>query len=305
MLTQITDSCFYMKGHVNIGYITKNGKGLLIDSGLDKGAAKRIIKILKENQLPLHYCIITHGHVDHYGGAKYLKNEMEIEFFSTKIESSFVQNPVLEPIYLWNGAMPIKELRNKFLEGEETDIFGFLNEGIQKIGPFTFEVMPFPGHSYGQIGILIDDVLFAADSYFGVDVLNKHKVPFIVDAKATIETLEKINDLDCLGALPGHGDFEAKFKSTIQANKKCHENILAFLLSSIEKEENGVYMEDLQTIFFQQYELSPANIGSWLLYRTSFTSYISTLIEKGLVSISIKDYKLWLQNTKIIEPRSS
>ncbi|MBW8350439.1 MBL fold metallo-hydrolase [Bacillus sp. IITD106] len=305
MLTQINNSCFYIKGHVNIGYITKNGKGLLIDSGLDKGAAKKILKILKENQLPLHYGIITHGHVDHYGGAKYLKNEMEIELYSTKIESSFVQNPVLEPIYLWNGAMPIKELRNKFLEGEDTDIFGFLSEGIQRIGPFTFDVLPLPGHSYGQIGILIDDILFAADSYFGVDILNKHKVPFIVDAKATIESLEKINNLNCQGALPGHGDFETDFISTIQANKECHENILAFLFSCLEKEGMGVFMEELQTMFFQQYELSPANIGSWLLYRTSFTAYISTLIEEGLVSISIKDYKLWLQKNNNIEPRST
>jgi len=41
MLTKISDSCFYIKGHVNIGYITKNEEGLLIDCGLDKGAAKK------------------------------------------------------------------------------------------------------------------------------------------------------------------------------------------------------------------------------------------------------------------------
>ncbi|MBS4198706.1 MBL fold metallo-hydrolase [Bacillus sp. FJAT-49732] len=295
MLTKISESCFCIKGHVNIGYITKNGQGLLIDCGLDKGAAKKIVKILKENQLPLHYCIITHGHVDHYGGAAYLQKELQVELYSSKLESSFVANPILEPIYLWNGAMPIKELRNKFLEGEEAHIASFLNEGFQQIGPFSFNVLSFPGHSYGQIGIFIDEILFAADSYFGVEVLKKHKVPFIVDAKATLETLEKIYNFICQGALPGHGEFETDIKRTIYANIECHENILKYLLSRLEVEENGISMENLQTIFFHQYELSPANVGAWLLYRTSYTAYISTLVEKGLVTISIHDHKLWLR----------
>ncbi|MCJ8006024.1 MBL fold metallo-hydrolase [Lederbergia wuyishanensis] len=295
MLTKISDSCFYIKGHVNIGYITKNEEGLLIDCGLDKGAAKKIIKILKEHNLPLNYCIITHGHVDHYGGAAQLQKELEIELYSTKLESSFVTNPILEPIYLWNGAMPIKELRNKFLEGEAASIAGFLHEGIQKIGPFLFEVLPFPGHSYGQIGVLIDEILFAADSYFGIDVLKKHKVPFIVDAKETLETLKKILNYSFQGALPGHGDYETDIRETIYANIECHENILKFLSSSFQGQENGISMEDLQSLFFNQFELYPANIGSWLLYRTSFTAYISTLIERGNITISINENKLWLQ----------
>ncbi|MCR2820964.1 MBL fold metallo-hydrolase [Lederbergia panacisoli] len=300
MLEKISDYCFYIKGHVNIGYITKDGKGLLIDCGLDKGAAKKIIRTLNENQLPLDFCIITHGHVDHYGGAAYLQKERDVELFTSKIESSFVQNPILEPIYLWNGAMPIKELRNKFLEGEAANISDFLNEGVQKIGPFSFEVLSFPGHSYGQIGILFDEILFAADSYFGKDVLDKHKVPFIVDAKATIGTLKKISDIPCKGALPGHGEYEVEFQKTIQANIECHENIISFLLTSLKDAENGIPMNQLQTILFNQYVLTPANIGSWLLYRTSFTAYISSLIDDGFMSVSIKDHQLSLK----LKPRS-
>ncbi|MBS4217987.1 MBL fold metallo-hydrolase [Bacillus sp. FJAT-49711] len=294
MLTKISDTCFYIKGHVNIGYATIDGKGLLIDSGLDKGAAKKIIKILKQHDLPINFCIITHGHVDHYGGAAYLQREWGVKLFASKIESAFVQNPILEPIYLWNGAMPIGELRNKFLEGEEAHINNILNEGIQTMGPFLFEVLPFPGHSYGQIGIIFDGVLYAGDSYFGRKVLDKHKVPFIVDAKATINTLEKISFISCHGAIPGHGDFEVEFQKTIVENIKCHEDIKSFLLTSLKNAKNGISMDDLQTQLFLQYELTPANIGSWLLYRTSYTAYISSLIEDGFVSVSIKDQKLFL-----------
>ncbi|GIN89894.1 MBL fold metallo-hydrolase [Siminovitchia terrae] len=298
-LIEVSGCCYYFSGAVNIGYIHKEGQGLLIDSGIDKGTAKKVLKILNEHQLPVDYVILTHAHTDHYGGASYLQKELQVELHAQRLEAAIMEHPILEPIYLWNGAVPIKQLRNKFLEGEPVIIDGFLFEGQQELGPFHFEALHLPGHSYSQIGVLIDGILYAADSYFGTKVLAKHKVPFIVDADATINSLEKLKSLTLQGAIPGHGDYETAFEETIQANIECHNNIKLFLLNSIKASTDGISMEALMKRMFDHFGLRAREIGQWLLYRTSFTAYISSLIEGGTVSISINEYTLWLKGESV------
>jgi len=294
-LHQIKEGCYFFKGAVNIGYIHSDGKGMLIDAGLDKGTAKKIIKLLNENRLPLDFLLLTHAHTDHYGGASQLQKETEIQLFAPKLESAIMEFPILEPIYLWNGAMPIKQLRNKFLEGAPITIDGFIAEGTQKIGPFNFEAVFLPGHSYAQMGILINEIFYAADSYFGTKALEKHKVPFIVDANTTIDSLLKVRSLSFQGSVPGHGEYEENIEATIKANLDCHANIKQFLLDCLIDESAGMSAEVLLAKMFEHFHLTAREIGQWLLYRTSFTAYISSLIEDGEISISINEHVPWLK----------
>lgn len=296
---KLTDYCHYFSGPVNIGYIHKRGQGLLIDSGIDKGTSKKILRTLTENNLPLHYIILTHAHTDHYGGASYLQKEFQIEVHAPKLEAAIMANPVLEPIYLWNGAMPMKQLRNKFLEAEPVTVDGYIDEGKREVGPFSIEAVCLPGHSYGQMGILIEEILYAADSYFGEEVLSKHKVPFIVDADETIRSLEKLCSMTFLGALPGHGEYEKNIEKTLQANIDCHLNIKRFLSDRIKASSNGISMDELLIGMFEHFGLITREIGQWLLFRTSFTAYITSLIENGEVIISINKHTPWLKGNPL------
>ncbi|RST75249.1 MBL fold metallo-hydrolase [Siminovitchia acidinfaciens] len=296
---KITERCHYFSGAVNIGYIHKEGQGLLVDSGIDKGTAKKVWRTLTDNHLPLDHVILTHAHTDHYGGASYLQKELPVKLHAPRLEAAIMGNPVLEPIYLWNGAMPIKQLRNKFLEGEPVSIDGYIYEGKQSLGPFNFEAVCLPGHSYGQVGIIIDEILYAADSYFGTDILAKHKVPFIVDADATINSLKKLSGLTFKGALPGHGEYEINIEKTIQKNIDCHSNIKQFLSEAINASPDGTSLNELLIEMFENFGLNAREIGQWLLFRTSFTAYISSLIESGEVIISINKHTPWLKGNPL------
>jgi glyoxylase-like metal-dependent hydrolase (beta-lactamase superfamily II) len=291
-LQQFTEHCFAFTGAVTIGYCVKRGKGLLIDSGLDDSAMKKVIRKLESEKMPLDYCIITHAHADHFGGAHYLKNKWGIEMFAPKLEKSIMESPILEPIYLFNGAVPIKELRNKFLEGQAVEIDGEIVTGENKIGPFTFEVIDLPGHSYSQAGLLIDDILYAADSYFGSAMLKKHVIPFIVDADQTLRSLEKLLHISCKGAIPGHGHFEENISYTVKENIELHNDRMNSLLAMVIDSPNGRTIDHIMREYLDLHMITVSNVGQWLLYRTSVTAYLTSLERKKLLSFLVEGNEL-------------
>ncbi|MBN8192416.1 MBL fold metallo-hydrolase [Bacillus sp. NTK074B] len=288
-LQKFTEHCYAFTGAVTIGYCVKMGKGLLIDSGLDDSTMKKVIRIVEDEGLPLDYCVITHAHADHFGGARHLKKKYSIPVYAPKLEKAIIENPILEPIYLFNGAVPIKDLRNKFLEGQAVEVDEELLTGNNSIGPFTIEVIELPGHSYRQVGLLIEDILYAADSYFGSETLEKHVIPFIVDADQTLESLEKLLHISCKGAIPGHGSFEENITQTVKENMELHEERMNALLELVNEKPNGDTFDRILRRFLDLYSIKVGNVGQWLLFRTSVTAYLTSLERKKLLSFSIRE----------------
>ncbi len=291
MLRKITDECYAFTGSVNIGYCTKEGKGLLIDTGLDESSIKKVLKQLEQEGLPLDYCVITHAHADHFGGGNYVKEVKQIPFYAPKIEKAIIENSILEPIYLFHGAVPIHHLRNKFLEGTPVNIDHVIEAGENRIGPFSFRVLDLPGHSYGQAGILFDDILYAADSYFGVSTLEKHIIPFITDADLTLSSLEQLLQLNCKGAIPGHGEYEENFHATVRKNLNVHKAMLSSLNEIVNKNQTNNF-DNIMVEFLDLHNINVTNIGQWLLFRTSITAYLTSLERKKQLEFIISDNKL-------------
>lgn len=278
-------------GAVNIGYSVKAGKGLLIDTGLDDSAANKVLRMLDEKGLPLDYCIITHAHTDHYGGADRIREKKEVTILAPRLEKAIMENPVLEPIYLFNGAFPPASLRNKFLEAKAITVDEEIEEGPLKIGPFDLEILSLPGHSYGQIGVMVEEVLFATDAYFGTEALKKHIVPFITDADTTLATLHYILERSCQGAIPGHGIYEEDFRKTVQENIALHHRHMEALEKQIEGKQRCSF-EEIVKEYLNMVGVSSRQLGQFLLYRTSITAYLISLERRGRINMTVRQNEL-------------
>ncbi len=133
-LIKIGEKTYYIKNPTNIGiYKIDNENVYLIDTGNDKDAGKKILKIIQEQGWKVKGIITTHSNADHIGGNKVIQDRTNCKILANNIEKSFTENPILEPSFLYGG-YPFKDIRNKFLLAKEStaiQIENNLPEGLE------------------------------------------------------------------------------------------------------------------------------------------------------------------------------
>ncbi|CDQ21000.1 Glyoxylase, beta-lactamase superfamily II [Halobacillus karajensis] len=287
---QLNESCYYYHSSVNIGYVNKGTTGLLIDSGIDSSSVKKVLKELKKRELPLTHLFITHAHADHYGGASFLQEHFDVYTVAPVFEEAILRNPTLEPLYLFGGNDPLPELHNKFLEGPRVRIDKVVDEGEISFESILATAIHLPGHSYHQLALKIDGILYAADSYFSEETLKKHRIPFLTDVSMTLDSLDQLLTLTYRGSVPGHGIFEENPKVTIQKNIDYHEQLSAWLHQYL-VEAGTVSQETVIAAMCKHYGIQSPPLSQWLLFRTAVTAYLLGLKKAGLLEDRIIHYK--------------
>jgi glyoxylase-like metal-dependent hydrolase (beta-lactamase superfamily II) len=212
ILQQITERTFYIPGSNNLGIVaTGDGGAIAIDTGLDKDTGRLIRKALDEARLTLRAILNTHHHADHIGGNDYLvRNLPGVAVYAPRLEAALIENPLLEPLYLNMGAQPIAELHNKWLMAKGTPVQHVIDGERLTIAGVDVDIVALPGHSLAQIGVAVDGVCFAADSFFGPAILQKHGIPYAQDVGAQLASLDRLAARNERMFLPGHGDLTAQ-----------------------------------------------------------------------------------------------
>ncbi len=109
---------FLARGPTNLGlYIFRQSdadRAVLIDSGGDEDAGRRILRECERLGVELSTVINTHSNADHCGGNAFLWRRSGCAIAATEMEAVFLNYPQLEPSFL-SGSFPQKALRNKFL----------------------------------------------------------------------------------------------------------------------------------------------------------------------------------------------
>ena len=114
-LIKVGEKTYYIKNNTNIGIYQIDEENIyLIDSGNDKEAGRKILKIIEEKGWKVKGIISTHSNADHIGGNKVIQDRTSCKILANRIEKCFTENPILEPSFLYGG-YPFQELKNKFL----------------------------------------------------------------------------------------------------------------------------------------------------------------------------------------------
>jgi len=206
-LVPLSGGAYQLRGGSNAGLIIHDGRGVLVDTGLDRDTAKKILRHVEALGIRLAAVVITHAHADHFGGAATIRNRTGVPVYAPALEAAVIENPILEPLYLFSGALPPAELRHKFTLAEPCRVDELLSAGDLVLGGVPVEIIPAPGHAPNQVMVAGGEVCFVADAVFASEVVAKHGIPFYVDVDQAAATFDALASLDGRYAafVPGHG----------------------------------------------------------------------------------------------------
>jgi len=153
----------------------KTNQGLVIDPGDD---VFRIVEVVSRLGLKIRYIFITHGHIDHIGGAGELRR-------------------------ITNAPVWIHPLDARGLNFQPQ---GNLSDGQEiPLGRFTVTVLHTPGHSPGGVSFYAPGVVFTGDTLFAGSV-GRTDFPGGDHNQLVSGVIQRIFPLgDSLRVYPGHG----------------------------------------------------------------------------------------------------
>lgn len=143
LLGEIANNCYLITD-------TETNKSALVDC--TESSAKMLDFI---GDADLEYIFLTHGHFDHIGGVKEIK-----EKFGAKVVISRQDEPMLS-----SGKLSLAAFCGGVQNNTNADIL--VEDGdVIELGKTSIRVMATPGHTKGGVCYIVDDCIFTGDTLF-------------------------------------------------------------------------------------------------------------------------------------------
>jgi glyoxylase-like metal-dependent hydrolase (beta-lactamase superfamily II) len=287
-LKQVGPDSYYIDCPAKIGvYAADPERVVLVDSGNDKDAGRKVLKVLAGQGWKLSAIVNTHSNADHIGGNRYLATQTGCRIFAGGIEGDFTRHPILEPSFLYGGYPP-QALRHKFLMAQESDALEFSHPDF----PRALEIIPLPGHFFDMVGFSTpDDTVFLADCVSSAATLDKYGIPFLYDVRGYLDTLDTVEALPGRVFVPAHADVTEDIAPLARLNRDkvlaAAETILGLCAApaTFEAVLRGVFSAYGLTMTMEQYAL----VGS------TVRSFLAWLSDEGKLTASFADNTLLWQ----------
>lgn len=179
-----------MEANCYILYNPDKREGLIIDPGAE---GSRLIKFIKQEEISINYIINTHGHPDHIGANRKIKEHTNAPILIHQYDAPMLSKSesILSFIFPLESSSPPADT--------------FIKDGdLIECAGMKLKVLHTPGHTPGGISLLIDDSIFTGDTLFSGSI-GRSDLPG-GSQEVLLNSIKKILSLnENLIIYPGHG----------------------------------------------------------------------------------------------------
>lgn len=284
-LIQAAEHTYYIQCPAKMGLWVPDGQtAVLIDSGGDKDAGRKVQKTLEAQGWTLGCILNTHANADHNGGNALLQQRLQAPAFAPGIDAAITTYPILEPAFLYGGYPP-KPLRNKFLLAQPSRCQTLTEENL----PEGLTMLPLPGHFFDMCGFgTADGVWFLADCLTSETVIEKYHVQFLYDVAGYLDTLDKVSRLEGRLFIPAHAEATEDIRPLAEKNRQKVLEIIDVVRGLCR--EPKMFEEILQGLF-AHYQLT-MDFSQYVLVGSTLRSYLAYLLDNGGAEAEFMDNRL-------------
>ena len=230
----------------------------------------------------------THSHADHYGGNDYLLRQFEMPVYAPAFEAGILQNPYLEPVYLFNGAKPLPELMSKWLLAKPSRVDVILEPGTLELVGLPFEILDTSGHAHQHVSVKVGDVLIAADAVFGAAVLGKYPLPFGQDIGGQIEECSVWRRRGLESCCPVTVNRPKRLKTSLPTISR-HSSAPP---TWSKRPASGFQRKKFSKRSVKRWTIEMLDLPRFYLNRCVVTAYLSYLRDEGRVEVALRENSL-------------
>ena len=177
----LEENCYILETDNNI---------IIIDPGSD---AEKIMSCFKGSSLPVSAILLTHGHFDHIGAARELRDVFDAKIYINENDADMLSDVTKS---LAGGFIPS-------YEGFDADVV-FSGDTKLDINGDKIDVMYTPGHTMGSSCFFAGDLCFCGDTVFNLSI-GRTDFPGSSPA-AMADSLRKLKGIGRdMKVYPGHG----------------------------------------------------------------------------------------------------
>jgi len=143
---------------VNCYILGEKTAAIIVDPGSD---AKKIVNILKENEITAKYILLTHCHFDHILAVESLMQELDVKLIACQTEKENLLDPSINYTNKYSRT-PVKLAADIYVKDGDS----------VKSGEFEFKVIETPGHTSGGMCLYCkgENLLISGDTLFYASV---------------------------------------------------------------------------------------------------------------------------------------